>query len=142
MTNFELLNVGDEAEIYHTITDDDVSVYVKLTGDDNPLHVDEDFASKTKFGKRIVHGMLSASFISTLIGTKLPGKGALWYEQHTKFIKPVYIGERIKVWGKVLHKSNAIKVIKAEIVIYGQDGRKVITCEAKIALVGKKEQEK
>jgi len=137
MINFELMNVGDEAEIHHTITEDDVKAYVKLTGDDNPLHVDEDFASKTRFGKRIVHGMLSAAFISTLIGTKLPGKGALWYEQHTKFIKPVYIGERIKVWGKILQKSNAVSVIIADIVVYGQDGRKVITCNAKIALAEK-----
>jgi len=137
MTNFESMKVGYEAEVYHTITEDDVKAYVKLTGDDNPLHVEEGFASKTKFGKRIVHGMLSASFISTLIGTKLPGPGALWYEQHTKFIKPVYIGERIKVWGKVLQKSNALNVIIADIIVYGQDDRTVITCSAKIAFAEK-----
>lgn len=139
MTKFESIKVGDKAEIIHTITDNDVNVYVKLTGDDNPLHVDKDFASKTRFGERIVHGMLSASFISTLIGTKLPGRGALWYEQQTKFVKPVYIGERIKVWGKVLQKSNALKIITADIVVYGQDGRKVITCKAKIALAEENE---
>ena len=98
---FEAIQIGDEAEIFHTISEKDVDSFVALTGDNNPLHVDEDFASKTTFKKRVVHGMLTASFISTMIGAKLPGTGSLLYEQQIRFLSPVRIGGIIRVWAKV-----------------------------------------
>lgn len=78
--------VGTVEEITHTITKKDISDFVSLTGDDNRLHVDLEFASKTKFKKPAAHGMLGASFISTIIGTKIPGDGALWFSQSLEFI--------------------------------------------------------
>jgi len=78
MNKFETIKVGDKAELTHTITLSDIEKFVDLTGDDNKLHVDEDYARKTTFKKPVAHGMLGASFISTVIGTKLPGDGALW----------------------------------------------------------------
>lgn len=129
---FDKINVGDEAEILRTITSNDVDAFVKLTGDNNPLHVDNAYASKTMLQGKIVHGMLTASFISTLIGTKLPGKGALWYEQRTRFLKPVYIGEKIRVWGKVKKKSLAIRALVLEVVVFGDDNRRVVECDAKV----------
>jgi len=139
---FDEINVGDEAEILRTITSDDVDVFVKLTGDNNPLHVDNAYASKTMLQGKIVHGMLTASFISTLIGTKLPGKGALWYEQHTRFIKPVYIGDKIRVWGKVKKKTPALRVLVLEVVVFGDDNRRVVECEAKVVSVRTENEEK
>ena len=86
MKNYEEINIGDAAEIKHTITQSDIEKFVELTGDDNKLHVDEDYASTTSFKKPVAHGMLGASFISTIIGTKLPGDGALWYAQNLEFL--------------------------------------------------------
>lgn len=132
---FEQIRIGDEAEILHTVTIQDVETFVTLTGDDNPLHVDEDYSAQTMFKKRIVHGMLTASFISTLIGTKLPGKGALWYEQHTRFVEPVHIGETIRVWARVKQKSMALKVLVLEVVVFSDGDRKVVECEAKVRFI-------
>jgi len=132
---FETINVGDETEIFHEISTEDVDVFAKLTGDDNPLHMDDEYAATTSFNKRVVHGMLTASFISTIIGTKLPGKGALWYEQKLTFLGPVHIGERIRVCAKVRRKSQAQRIITLSTIIYGNDNRKVIEGEAKIKIV-------
>lgn len=130
--NFEHIQVGDEAELSHRITGDDVNAFAKLTGDNNPLHVDAAYAAGTNFKRPVVHGMLTASFISTMIGTKLPGKGSLWYEQQTRFLSPVRIGEIIRVWAKVKHKSVSQRAIVLETVVFGEDGRRVIEGEAKI----------
>lgn len=132
---FEQIKIGDEAEIFHTITSQDVDSFVKLTGDNNPLHVNAGYAAKTSFKKPVVHGMLTASFISTMIGTKLPGEGSLWYEQQTRFLAPVRIGERIRVWAKVRHKSPSERVIVLDTVVFGDGGRRVIEGEAKVKVL-------
>ena len=103
---FETIEMGQTDEFIHKVTEEDVQVFCHLTGDDNPLHMDDNYAKGTNFQKRVVHGMLTASFISTMIGTRLPGKGSLWYEQHIRFLSPVRIGDEIRIWAKVLHKSN------------------------------------
>lgn len=129
---FDRLQVGDEADLSHLITAEDVTTFAKLTGDDNPLHMDAAYAAETTFKRPVVHGMLTASFISTMIGTKLPGEGSLWYEQQTRFLSPVRIGERIRVWAKVKHKSLAQRVVVLETIVFGEDGRRVIEGEAKV----------
>ena len=88
-SKYDSINIGDKAEFKHKITISDVDKFVDLTGDDNKLHINEDYASQTSFKKPVVHGMLGASFISTIIGTKLPGDGALWFSQSIEFILPV-----------------------------------------------------
>lgn len=133
--NFDKIQIGDEAEIVHKITRQDLDTFVNLTGDDNAVHVDENFASRTILKRTIVHGMLSASFISTLIGTKLPGKGALWFEQHTRFIEPVHVGETIRVWAKVKQKSNAMRVLVLDVIVYNDENKKVIVSESKVKSV-------
>ncbi len=133
--NFDEISVGDEAEIIHRITSDDLETFVSLTGDDNPIHVDEDYASQTMLGRTIVHGMLSASFISTLIGTKLPGRGALWYEQHTRFVEPVHVGETIHVCARVKQKSSALRLMILDVVVYNDEKRRVVECEAKVRVL-------
>jgi 3-oxoacyl-[acyl-carrier protein] reductase len=132
---FEKIKIGDEAEIFHTITAKDVDSFVDLTGDDNPLHVDEAYASKTTFKKRVVHGMLTASFISTMIGTKLPGTGSLWYEQQIRFLSPVRIGGKIRVWAKVRHKSTSQRIVVLETIVFDEHGARVIEGEAKVKII-------
>jgi acyl dehydratase len=77
MTRYSKINVGDTATITHTIASDDIKNFVDLSGDDNRLHIDNEFASKISFKKPVAHGMIGASFISTIIGTKIPGDGVL-----------------------------------------------------------------
>ena len=132
---FEKITVGDEAEVFHTITAKDVDSFVNLTGDNNPLHVDEDYASRTIYNTPVVHGMLAASFISTIIGTKLPGPGSLWYEQQIRFVAPVRIGTKIRVWAKVRHKSNSQRILVLETVVFDENERRVIEGEAKIKML-------
>jgi len=133
--SFERIQVGDEAELTHTITAHDVDEFARLTGDDNPLHMDSKFAQTTSLRQRVVHGMLTASFISTMIGTKLPGKGALWYEQSLKFLRPVRIGQTILVRAKVLHKSLAQRLLVLSTDVLDQDGNTVVSGEAKVKLM-------
>ena len=111
------IKVGDTETITKIISESDVSSFVDLTGDDNPLHVDENYAKNTSFKKRVVHGMLVASYISTVIGTKLPGKGALWLSQSLEFLSPVRIGDQITVSVEVIHKSDSQNVITLDVEI-------------------------
>ncbi len=136
---FDVIKVGDEAEIVRHVRAEDVDLFVELTGDDNPLHVDNDFASRTSLKSRVVHGMLTASFISTLIGTKLPGEGALWYEQNMKFLAPVRIGEEIRVWAKVIKKSQAQRILVLETVVFNSEKKKVIDGISKVKVMKQKD---
>ena len=132
---FEVINIGDEAEIVHKVSAKDLETFASLTGDDNPLHMDDSYAASTSFKKRVVHGMLTASFISTIIGTKLPGKGALWYEQQLRFLAPARIGEKIKIWAKVKHKSLSQRILTIETLVFGDGGRQLIEGEGKVKVL-------
>jgi 3-oxoacyl-[acyl-carrier protein] reductase len=129
------IKIGDTAEIVHRITEEDISKFVSLTGDDNKLHLDSDFASRTEFKKPVVHGMLGASFISTLIGTKLPGDGALWYSQNIEFIRPVRVGDTLRISAKVVAKLDKLNSIELEIVIYNQHKQVVTTGLSKVKVL-------
>lgn len=132
---FESIKVGDTAEILHTITNNDLDTFAKLTGDNNPLHMNDDYAATTSFKKRVVHGMLTASFISKMIGTRLPGEGALWYEQQLRFLAPARIGEKIRIYAKVKHKSVSQRILTIETLIYGDGERKLIEGDAKVRVL-------
>ena len=89
------LSVGMTEEYIKTITDDDIVSFAEVSGDTNPMHLDDDFASETFFRSRIAHGMLTASLISTIIGTLLPGPGCIYLGQNLKFLRPVRIGDTV-----------------------------------------------
>jgi 3-hydroxybutyryl-CoA dehydratase len=91
----EELTVGQSAMFGKTVTEADIMAFAGVSGDTNPIHLHEGFAKTTRFGQRIAHGMLSGSFISTVIGTKLPGPGAIYVSQTMNFMAPVLIGETI-----------------------------------------------
>jgi 3-hydroxybutyryl-CoA dehydratase len=91
----EDLSIGQTAEHRHVVTDADVRAFAAVSGDDNPLHLDEAYAATTRFGSRIAHGMLAASYISAVLGTTLPGPGAVYLSQTLRFRKPVRIGDEV-----------------------------------------------
>ena len=132
MDSFEKFKIGDKAEVIHSITEKDIQNFANLTGDTNPLHLDSNFAKRTSFKNRVVHGMLSASFISTLIGTKIPGDGALWYSQSITFLQPVWIGDEIRVIGTIIQKSESQRSFKIQIEIFNQHNQLVISGESQV----------
>jgi len=92
---FEDMYVGLQRAFTKQVTGEDVAAFAQVTGDANPLHMDEDFAATTRFGRRVAHGMLSASFISTVLGTQLPGPGCIYLTQQLNFSAPVYVGDTV-----------------------------------------------
>ena len=92
---FEDLSVGMQATVSRTITETDLRNFSGVSGDTNPMHLNEEFARETPFGGCIVHGMLSASLISAVIGTKLPGPGCIYMSQTLKFLAPVRVGDTV-----------------------------------------------
>ncbi|HEX5078640.1 MAG TPA: MaoC family dehydratase [Geminicoccaceae bacterium] len=92
---FEALAVGMTAVFSKTITEADLLMFAGVSGDTNPLHLDEEFASRTMFESRIAHGMLTASLVSTVLGTRLPGPGAIYVSQSIRFLAPVRIGDTV-----------------------------------------------
>lgn len=123
---YDEILVGTKETLIHSVSQADIEKFVDLTGDDNKLHVDKEFASKTSFKKPVVHGMISASFISTIIGTKLPGDGALWFSQTLEFLLPVRIGDVITVTAEVIKKYDRDNIIELNIEIFNQN-RQVVT---------------
>lgn len=135
MAKFEDIKIGDVAELEHVVTSTDLERFVELTGDDNRLHTDPEYAARTSFKKPVAHGMLGASFISTVIGTKLPGDGALWFSQSLEFILPVRVGDCLTVRAEVLSKTERTQTIELQTDIYNQHRQKVTTGIAKVKVV-------
>lgn len=135
MSRFEEISIGTKAEITHLITDKDIDRFVALTGDDNKIHINKEYAQNTSFKKPVAHGMLSAAFISTIIGTKIPGDGALWFAQTLEFLLPVRVGDTITVVAEVIGKIERLNAIELQTDIYNQDRQKVISGKAKIKII-------
>ena len=96
ISNIDKLQVGMTERYEQTITDADVKAFAGLSGDNNPVHMSEEYAEKSRFKKRIAHGLLSASFFSAMFGTKLPGNGCVYVSQSLNFRRPVYIGDTVE----------------------------------------------
>lgn len=111
---FEEIQLGDTSELRRTITREDVEKFVALSGDNNPLHTDLDFASRTDLKEPVVHGMMTGNLISALIGKSLPGPGALWLTQELKFISPVRIGDSLVISARVVTKHKREQIIDLE----------------------------
>ncbi len=135
MKKYSEINIGDKETLVHTISHSDIEKFVDLTGDDNKLHVDEKYASKTQFKKPVVHGMLGASFISTVIGTKLPGDGALWFSQSLEFLLPVRVGDQLTVTAEVIKKYDRENIIELKTDIINQNRQVVTKGFAKVKVI-------
>lgn len=123
---YEDIFIGQKESLSHKVTQSDIEKFVDLSGDDNKLHVNKEFAAKTSFKKPVVHGMIGASFISTIIGTKIPGDGALWFSQTLEFLLPVRVGDEITVTAEVTKKSDRDRTIELNVEIQNQN-RQVVT---------------
>ena len=108
---FSDLKLGQTAQFEISLTEDMIKKFSELSGDTNPLHVDEEYAKKTLFGGRIAHGLLGASFFSRLIGMHLPGKNALYLSQNLHFRLPIRIGMKLIVSGTVKQLVESIKTV-------------------------------
>ena len=132
----EDLKVGQEAIMSKTVTESDVVLFSGVSGDNNPVHISEEFAKNTLFKRRVAHGFFTASLISTVIGTKLPGPGSIYLKQSLQFIAPVYIGETINVKVKV----KSIDLSKKKVIIETfceKNKKKILEGEAEILVQSK-----
>lgn len=133
--DFPSIQVGDAHALVKTITEADVRKFVDMTGDDNPLHVDRAYAETTSFKDIVVHGMLGASFISTVIGTKLPGPGALWVSQNFEFLLPVRLGDTLTVTCTVLKKHERDRLLELATSIKNQNQQCVLSGTGKVKVM-------
>lgn len=123
-------SIGQTASCSKTITETDIVTYAGLSGDFNPIHVDKEYAKKTRFGERIAHGLLSSSLLSQLLGVHLPGKGAVYMEQSLKFKAPVFIGDTITATATVQEFIEEKNILKLLTECHNQNGQLVITGNA------------
>ena len=119
---YDEIDVGSVHSFTRTITHDDVLKFAELSGDLNPLHLSEVFGRSSQFGKNVVHGMLTASLFSTLIGMYCPGKNSLYLSQTIQFKMPLFYGETVEARATIMNKTNATKILKIKTEIYrGED---------------------
>jgi len=128
----EDFEVGQHASFTKTFTEEDVQRFIEITGDVNPLHVDEAFAAATPFGRCVLHGMLTASIFSTMVGMLLPGTGAIYRSQTIRFLLPVHIDETVTAHFVVRSIDRVKHRLEIDTWIENEAGEHVIegTCEA------------
>lgn len=132
--NFDEIKVGSSYSFKRTITSQDVLQFSSLSGDVNPLHVDDEFAKKSPFRRKVVHGLLTASLFSTLIGMYCPGQNSLYLSQTLRFKKPLFYDETVNVNGIVMAKVDSLKIVTikteitrgADLIVSGEAQVKII----------------
>lgn len=140
MRKIDSFYLGETATLRHEVRLSDVEKFVELSGDDNKLHVSKEFAKLTSFNKPVVHGMIGVSFISTLIGTKIPGDGALWYKQTVEFLMPVRIGDIIEVSIEIIGINKKNKSLELKTEIKNQHNQLVTTGNSEVKIIELKEE--
>ena len=129
----EELQVGDTAKFSKTVSESDVYLFAGVTGDLNPTHVNEDYAKNTFFKTRIAHGMLSAGFISAVIGTQLPGPGTVYMRQEVNFLAPVQFGDSITAVVEVAEIIADKKRVRLKTYCVNQENTTVVDGEALVS---------
>jgi 3-hydroxybutyryl-CoA dehydratase len=130
----EDLSVGMSAERGHVVTDADLVAFAAVSGDDNPLHLDEAYAETTRFKGRIAHGLLAASYLSAVLGTQLPGPGSVYLSQSLRFSRPVRIGDAVIARVRVIavNAHNGRVTLETRCLVEGStvvDGEAVVMVE-------------
>ncbi|EMY76752.1 MaoC-like protein [Leptospira weilii serovar Ranarum str. ICFT] len=129
---YEEIEIGDKASFAKTITETDIYLFAGISGDFNPLHVDEEYAKTTIFGTRIAHGGLAASLLAPVLGMKLPGLGTVALETVTKFRKPVYPGDTVTCTVEVKNKVERMRMVEMKILWTNQKGETIGKGECKV----------
>lgn len=135
MSSFSSIEIGQSSEFTHTVEQADIDRFVDLSGDNNRLHVDQDFCARTEMKRPVAHGMLGAAFISRLIGTRLPGDGALWCSQNLRFLLPVRVGDKLLIKAEVISKNERSQTIEIRTDILNQFNEKVTTGLAEVKIL-------
>ncbi|WP_373186731.1 MaoC/PaaZ C-terminal domain-containing protein [Halopseudomonas sp.] len=122
---YDELNTGDTASVTHLVTERDLSLFAAVSGDVNPVHLDEAFAAATPFKGRIAHGMFSGALISAAIACELPGPGTIYIGQEMSFMRPVRLGDEVRVELEILEKlpKNRVKIATR---VFNQDNKQVV----------------
>ncbi len=128
------VQVGDTATISKTISDEDIRAFAELTGDYNPVHLDDNYAQGTRFGRRIAHGMLAASLISAALANELPGRGTVYLSQSLQFIAPVYPGDTVTARVTVTKVREDKPIVTLETICTNQSGETVVKGEAVVLI--------
>jgi len=124
------IQVGDTASMTKVITDNDVRTFAEISGDRNPVHLDDEYAAHTLFGRRIAHGALSGALISAVLGLVLPGPGTIYLSQMSKFKAPVYINDEITAKVQVIGYREDKRIATLKTDVFNQDGKLVLEGEA------------
>ncbi|WP_425804133.1 MaoC family dehydratase [Desulfitobacterium sp. Sab5] len=130
------MNVGDSASLSKTVTESDILNFAGLTMDFNPVHVNAEYAKDSIFKERIAHGMLSAGFISAVLGTTLPGPNSIYLGQELKFTAPVKIGDTVTATATITEKKDDKRILKLKTVVTNQRGEVVVDGNAVIKKIG------
>jgi len=125
-----MIGIGDSASYTKTFSEEDVRLYAGITGDHNSVHLDEEYARTTVFKGRVIHGMLTAGLISTVLGTILPGVGTIYLSQSLKFKAPVRIGDTVTATVRVVEIDREKERARLETVCVNQSGQEVLAGEA------------
>ena len=129
------IDIGQRASMRKTITEADVATFAQISGDTNPLHLDEKYAATTMFKERVAHGMLTAGLISAVLGTQLPGVGSIYLSQSLKFVAPVKLGDTVEAEVEVIEKLEGKNRVRLRTVCRNQSGQVVIDGEALIMIM-------
>ncbi len=129
---FDEIMVGVKTKFTVQINESTINEFARISGDHNPLHMDEQYAAKTQFGKRVCHGMLLASFFSRLVGMYMPGKNALYFSQTLNFQTPCFVGDKVTIEGEVIDKSQSTRIVTIKTTAYNQVGKCLVDGIAKV----------
>ncbi|MCR5421064.1 MAG: MaoC family dehydratase N-terminal domain-containing protein [Lachnospiraceae bacterium] len=132
---YDRIEVGMKEGFSVRITEEEMTKFLEITKDVNPLHNDEDYARSKGHKKRVVFGMLTAAYLSTLAGVYLPGKYSLIHSVKTKFSGAVYVGDELRIEGTVVEKNDTFKIIIVKVVMVNQNQEKVCKAEMQIGVI-------
>ena len=131
------LNIGDTQSVTITLDEENVEAFAKATGDYNPLHMDDEYAAATPFGKRVVHGVLLTGVVSGLLGAKFPGLGTVARELTSKFSKPVFLGDTVTATAEVVEKNDKLNMCTLKYTVKNQEG--IIAVKGKAVVLPKRQ---
>ena len=129
------IKIGDKFSTERHVTDDVVRAFAEVSGDHNPIHLDEEFAKKTRFGRRIAHGMLSGAFISAVLGNEFKERKIVYLSQTMKFTAPVFIGDTVTATGTVTKIREEKGIVVLETVCTNQHGEILVKGEAVVMIL-------
>lgn len=129
---FNSIHIGDSCNRQHQVTDEDLLLFARASGDLNPLHLDAEYAATTPFKQRIAHGMFTGGLISAALAMDLPGPGTIYLSQDLQFKRPVCIGDKLTITLTAIEKHSEKPIVILSCDVTNQDGKSVVVGTAKV----------